>query len=75
MFLLILLAVVIAVLWKVAMVDRAALDEIRSRIDRELAAMEAVDRLFEARDRARQEMRRVASRNPADRSPFDDQGS
>ena len=55
MFLLVLLAVIIAVLWIVAMVDRAALDEIRSRIDRELAAMEAVERLFEARDRARQE--------------------
>ena len=59
MFLLVLLAVIIAVLWIVAMVDRAALDEIRSRIDRELAAMEAVERLFEARDRARQEMRRA----------------
>jgi hypothetical protein len=59
MFLLALLALIIAVLWIIAIVDRATLKEIRARVDGELAAMEAVERLFEARDRARQEMRRV----------------
>jgi hypothetical protein len=71
MLLLALLVVIIAVYWIVVLVDRAALNEIRSRIDRELAAMEAVERLYKARDHARQEMRReVRGLDGADWSPF-----
>jgi hypothetical protein len=59
MALLILLVFVVGGLWILARHERAELDELRWRIAEELAAMEAVDRLFEARDRARVQMRRA----------------
>jgi hypothetical protein len=67
MFLLVLLAVIFAVLWIIAKVDRGPSNDIRHRIDRELAAMETVERLFEARDRARQEMRRAVRQGSTSR--------